>query len=184
MISRPSKRASRGSSRSRRHPFEFESISAARHRWVQYGVHEPADPGRPVRRPSPGSRRVHRGDSRLQRLPRSAHYGAINKPFNFVKIQIPKNSPEDVQAYTPAHSSRQKCRPRVDGFATVGAKFQSQEIERNQRNKQDYEQHCVKHENAHYSALVCGDKVNMQVSGGEEHVQTTRWGGAEVLVGR
>jgi hypothetical protein len=32
----------------------------------------------------------------------SQNYGAINKPFSFVKIQIPKNSPEDVYAYTPA----------------------------------------------------------------------------------
>jgi hypothetical protein len=28
-------------------------------------------------------------------------YGAINKPFSFIKIQVPKNSPEDVYAYTP-----------------------------------------------------------------------------------
>lgn len=29
------------------------------------------------------------------------NYGAINKPFSFVKIQVPKNSPEDVYAYAP-----------------------------------------------------------------------------------
>ncbi len=31
----------------------------------------------------------------------SQNYGAINKPFSFVKIQVPKNSPEDVYAYSP-----------------------------------------------------------------------------------
>ena len=31
----------------------------------------------------------------------SQNYGAINRPFSFVKIQIPKNSPEDVYAYAP-----------------------------------------------------------------------------------
>ena|SRR5579871_2199000 len=31
----------------------------------------------------------------------SQNYGAINKPFSFVKIQVPKNSPEDVYAYGP-----------------------------------------------------------------------------------
>ncbi len=29
------------------------------------------------------------------------NYGAINKPFSFVKIQVPKTSPEDVYAYSP-----------------------------------------------------------------------------------
>jgi hypothetical protein len=28
-------------------------------------------------------------------------YGAINKPFSFIKIQVPTNSPEDVYAYAP-----------------------------------------------------------------------------------
>jgi hypothetical protein len=28
-------------------------------------------------------------------------YGAINKPFSFIKLQVPTNSPEDVYAYTP-----------------------------------------------------------------------------------
>ncbi len=28
-------------------------------------------------------------------------YGTINKPFSFVKIQVPKNSPEEVYAYSP-----------------------------------------------------------------------------------
>jgi mono/diheme cytochrome c family protein len=28
-------------------------------------------------------------------------YGAINKPFSFIKVQVPKNSPEDVYAYIP-----------------------------------------------------------------------------------
>ncbi len=31
----------------------------------------------------------------------SQTYGAINKPFSFVKIQVPKNSPEEVYAYSP-----------------------------------------------------------------------------------
>ena len=28
-------------------------------------------------------------------------YGQINRPFSFVRIQVPKNSPEDVYAYSP-----------------------------------------------------------------------------------
>jgi hypothetical protein len=28
-------------------------------------------------------------------------YGTINKPFSFIKIQVPKNSPEEVYAYSP-----------------------------------------------------------------------------------
>jgi hypothetical protein len=31
----------------------------------------------------------------------SQTYGAINKPFSFIKVQVPKNSPEDVYAYAP-----------------------------------------------------------------------------------
>jgi hypothetical protein len=32
----------------------------------------------------------------------SQNYGQINRPFSFVKIQVPTNSPDDVYAYTPA----------------------------------------------------------------------------------
>ena len=28
-------------------------------------------------------------------------YGQIGRPFSFIKIQVPKNSPEDMYAYTP-----------------------------------------------------------------------------------
>jgi hypothetical protein len=32
----------------------------------------------------------------------SQNYGQINRPFNFVKVRVPTNSPDDVYAYTPA----------------------------------------------------------------------------------
>jgi len=31
----------------------------------------------------------------------SQNYGQINRPFSFIKVQVPTNSPEDVYAYTP-----------------------------------------------------------------------------------
>jgi hypothetical protein len=31
----------------------------------------------------------------------SQNYGQINRPFSFVKLQVPTNSPDDVYAYTP-----------------------------------------------------------------------------------
>jgi hypothetical protein len=32
----------------------------------------------------------------------SQNYGQINRPFSFVKLQVPTNSPDEVYAYTPA----------------------------------------------------------------------------------